>query len=429
MKKISQQRTMWQKLKENANVGGMIVEKFSPEMGELFKKLKELDAAARGTAVDARLGEYIKASKSSFKSKNILNTVDLLSQFHSQIYGVVKLFGQIDELVKNQHRLLVSKDEDLSKYLGLKNKFEQKKSSDLEIKVILIKTAGILSYLKDKFTESAWEKRYPKQTKKLKQELATLLSSSETLYLDLMKLFSDLADARASRKIEEYVDLTKGFGKKYQKYDQFFKKFYKENISQFLDLVSPAVSEQPPSAPTQAPASLLQDDLNKTVPSSVYLPVQSDKPSENNEDKPVEQSKPIVKDVELDLGEDKKVEKSKPQKDIAKIVKDIQLDAGNENKQLDKSKKEDASKKEPVKQEAKQPKEQPKEEASKTKVEAPPPSPSNDVLNVGDIVEDKRNSKMAVIVKVDNKSQKAMVEYSSGGSKSVVDFKSLKKLN
>ena len=244
-----------------------------------------------------------------------------------------------------------------------------------------------------------------------------------------MKLFSDLADARASRKIEEYVDLTKGFGKKYQKYDQFFKKFYKENISQFLDLVSPAVSEQPISASTQAPASLLQDDLNKTVPSSVYLPVQSDKPSENNEDKPVEQSKPIVKDVELDLGEDKKVEKSKPQKDIAKIVKDIQLDAGNENKQLDKSKKEDASKKEPVKQEAKQPKEQPKEEASKTKVEAPPPSPSNDVLNVGDIVEDKRNSKMAVIVKVDNKSQKAMVEYSSGGSKSVVDFKSLKKLN
>lgn len=247
MFKTSQKRSFLQKLKETTDIGGKIVERFSPEMKKVFEGLKEQDKIAREKAINHNLDLYLKQAKSSYNRRDFITTVYLLSDFHTRVGDVSNHFKEIDKLVQEQHKALIFKGKDFipgkdkeTIKQELKKKFESKSATDLKHTVNLIKTAGLLDYLKNKFTASAWEKRYPKQTKKLKEELSLLLDKSNDIYNHLMKLFHDLGWARANRKIEEYVELANDFMKQYQSYDNFFKKFYEQNVAGFLkDVVIP----------------------------------------------------------------------------------------------------------------------------------------------------------------------------------------------
>lgn len=278
MYKIAQRRSFLNKVRESVNFSGKIFESFSDRFQELMNQLRTSDNAAREIALgkgdtDGRnLKEIIKTARKCFNSSDYVGAAAELNIFHDNLIKIIANFKNVRDLAQVEHDKFLKETivNDNQKIQNLKNKFEvsspaSMKAASFTAQAEILKIAGLWDYFSRKnISLRFWEKTYPKQMAKLKTDTSSLLDKSNRLLEDLKETFSELAEHRAKRKIEAYVAQVDKFINKYSRYDADFKKYYSENVKDFLARITAADVEKIEKNPDVAPSQAIK--LNPATP-------------------------------------------------------------------------------------------------------------------------------------------------------------------
>lgn len=291
MQKVAQKRSLIDKLIEKTNIGGIATEKyFSPEFQQIMDQLRQVDDGIRAIVAGEQIGEasapsdpislkeLLKSVKSNLNRREYIKAVADLSRFHQKTAEIVKLISFLKVNVDKIHEkfLFQDLDEESKKHLS---SLMKRWSANLYFEKNLRKQANIADFLTNIGTErgralSAWEKRYPNKVKKLKDDTVSLLSLSERLLSIILSSLKDLARARAKRNPDNYITIANKIPVAYKNYDQAdngFKKYYENNIKEFLEKQEFASPKDNIVAPL--PASSPLPVLNKQKDDTTTLPI------------------------------------------------------------------------------------------------------------------------------------------------------------
>jgi len=295
MDKIAQRRSLLNKIKEKANIGGIAAEKFfNPEFERVMDKLREFDSNLRsialGQSVDggdpgndsSSLKDLLKEAESNFNRREYITAVALLGRFHQKMSELVNRINSLDMDVTKVHKDFLFKeldDEHKNILREMNKRFAMKRN-----KQSFIATAGIMDFLHNIGTTrgralAAWEKRYPKQVKKLKKDTQNLLNKSNNLLNTLLNDFDKLADYRAKRQVDDYMKLVFKFKSLFNNYHYTFNTYYVENVKSFLnndDYLDP---------PAQAPGLISTEETPKQSEiTKTLIPVKNNESQEEIND-------------------------------------------------------------------------------------------------------------------------------------------------
>lgn len=252
MQRTAQKRSLLNKLREMTNISGIAAEKtFNPEFQELMDNLRDktddpVRAIVSGQQIGmapapddaASLKDLLKSVKSNINRREYMRAVADLGRFHKKMYDVITILSSFKVNVDKIHEkfLFEGLDEESRRHLReLKSRVARVNNKNL------IKNANMLEDFFANFATkrgkalAAWEKRYPKQTSKLKYDTQNLLKSSERLLSITLSSLKEMATARATRNPDNYLRSADKIIKAYQSYDEVFKKYYSENIKGFLE--------------------------------------------------------------------------------------------------------------------------------------------------------------------------------------------------
>lgn len=249
MQKTAQKRSILNKLKEMSNVSGIAAEKFfNPEFERVMNSLRATDdkirAVATGKEIEGQdpgdsisLKELIKGAKSNLNRREYMTAIAFLGRFHKKLYEMSQSIDNLNTDVDQVHHDFLFKDldEDQRKHLSeMKSRFAVARGYKL------VSQAGIMDFLHNMSSErgralAAWEKRYPKQVSKLKKDIANLISKSESILSNTLSALKEMATARATRKVDDYVKSAAKLTSLYNSYDKVFRDNYEANVKGFLE--------------------------------------------------------------------------------------------------------------------------------------------------------------------------------------------------
>lgn len=248
MDKVAQKRNWLDKL--HLNPVGKIKEKFSPMFSDLMENLRLVDDEVRDVLTEGEpIKDLLKGVTSDFNRLEYITCASKLSHFHDRLDKAAKLLIKFKGSINNMHEdfLFQGLDEDTKNSLtGLKSKFEVKSSLDYE----MVKIAGISDWWHNTFNDRGillkqWQKQYPSEMKKLKNQTQHLISTSKQLWSILLSSLKYMNDARNSRKVDDYLKIADRFLSKYNSYNDQFKQYYVDNIKNFLE----KIQAKAPAAP------------------------------------------------------------------------------------------------------------------------------------------------------------------------------------
>lgn len=267
MQKTAQRRGILNKLREKTNLGGIAAEKFfTPEFSELMNQLREgtddpVRAILSGTQIgnasapdDAiSLKDLLKDTKSAINRREYMKAVANLGRFHKKLYDATKILSGFKANVDSIHEkfLFEGLDDDSKKHLtDLQGRINAKEASYNQ--KYFIKEANIMDFFANIGTErgralAAWEKRYPKQVGKLKNDTTSMLRRSESLMTNVLSTLKDMATARATRNVDKYLLGADKIVKLYAGYDVAFKEYYNANVKGFLEKQNIIKKDEPAS--------------------------------------------------------------------------------------------------------------------------------------------------------------------------------------
>jgi hypothetical protein len=265
MQKTAQKRSILNKLREMTNVSGQAAEKFfNPQFKAVMESLRAKDDQIRSLVAGAPIGDgdpgsdpvalkdLLKSAKSNLNRREYMVAVAELGRFHKRFSDINReldklkfdidavhhqfLFGTEDEPILN--------DEQKKHLHDLKSRFARTQRMEL------IKEAGIMDFFYNIGTRrgralSAWEKRYPKETARLKKDTTTMLVKSEAALSQILSTLKEMASARSVRNPEQYTKFAEKITKSYQSYDGSFKEYYNTNIKGWLDKVELVAPTEP----------------------------------------------------------------------------------------------------------------------------------------------------------------------------------------
>ena len=277
MNKLAQERSVFNKLREMANISGIAAEKyFDPELKSVMDKLREQDDIIRATASGKVIelaephGDYIslkallKQANSNFNRREYIKAVSDLSIFHEKVKFISdQVVGLEVELSSMTDKFLFENiaPEEVERLQRLQQEFVPASPSvgtataNFNYSRKFIKQAGFLDTLHNIFSERGrslafWEKSYPAQIRELKKDLRKLISSSEGYLSTILSSLKEMASARSVRNIDQYLKASKKIKDKYPNYRTAFNDFYNKHVVGFLQKVmGPAAAPSAPSAP------------------------------------------------------------------------------------------------------------------------------------------------------------------------------------
>jgi hypothetical protein len=309
MEKIGQRRGKWQRLKEDwspGGIGGKLVETFSPEFQELMDKLREVDDAVRSIVdpedKENNLKDLLKVAKANFNRREYMKSVAYLGKFHDQLELVDQELAKLQNSVDMKHYQFLFGDlepehlEYLTK--GLAPKFDKARKTPTGIltRASLDKEAGVVDWwhtLKGdrRGTLAAYEKRFPRYMKDLKNQTNLMINRSEGLLNFLLASLKVMNGLRNSRKLEEYIKVSKKLQEKFKSYNVSFIQFYNGYVKSFLDyqqsmqkddepedteiLTSPTI---PAAAPSKDSDSITPDKDLPTLSEPAPTPIPTSSP-------------------------------------------------------------------------------------------------------------------------------------------------------
>ena len=279
--KIAQRRSVLNKIREMTNVSGIAAENFfNPQFQEVMNNVRSVDAAIRAIATgqqiedadpdpsnmgDTRsLKDLLKSAKSNFNRREYMTAVAELGRFHKKFADIARQIAGLHNKVDEVHHqfLFQDLDEDHKKQLhDLKTRFAAEQFEQM------VKEANVMDFFYNIGTKRGralafYEKRYPKEVGRLKKDTANLLGKSESLLTNLLGSLKEMATARATRNVDNYMKAASRVSGAYASYDGLFKDYYNTNVKGFLE-----------KAPLPTAEKVDSKDLgNKEVPGTKEFP-------------------------------------------------------------------------------------------------------------------------------------------------------------
>ncbi len=282
MDKFAQERGILNKIREKINQP--IAEGFfKPELARIMNDLKVADDNIRSVLVGQKVGkpsadftpgrsikDLLKSAHSNFNRREYMSGVADLGEFHKRLFDATKLIDKLDLSVNKIHHNFLFQSLSPKQRENIKGLQEyMKAASDAANEPYFIKEAGIggiMDFFHNVGTRrgwalAAWEKKYPKVVKDLRDGGTRLVDAADTALANTLAHLKDMATARAIRQVDDYMDAAKKIKAEYAKFDggdKGFRAYYTNVITPYLkkqeEFEKEEAAKKPaPDAATPAP--------------------------------------------------------------------------------------------------------------------------------------------------------------------------------
>jgi hypothetical protein len=277
-------RGILNQFREAVNIPGSYLEKvFTPELDRVMVSLKELDDKIRSELTGTQIGnaeapeidksakELLKSARNNFNRREYMSGISDLGLFHKKMYDVtVEIDKFYVDINKIHHKFLFEGLDDKQKKKFDKFRQHMERKSELSSSEYFIKEAGIMDFYYNFLTTRglglrAWEKKYPKQTKALREGGARLISSAESMLSNVISSFKQMATARAIRRPDDYMDAANKIKIEFNKFDsgdKGFKAYYTNVVVPFIKIKDEVEAGQ--QVPTTTPTPTSAPPADKT---------------------------------------------------------------------------------------------------------------------------------------------------------------------
>lgn len=256
MDKLAQERGIFNKLREKANVTGRILESLNPEFHDMMEKLRLADEKIREHAVNSK--ELVRSAKSLVRRRDYLSAAVNLSAFHERArYIAAELERFIKGVDLKHYQFLLDQfdDEQKEQLFGYNPTAElnlDEGSADdipslMSVEAALKKQAGLSDWwfkITDPIADlahnvttqrgiamRALEKKFSISfLKKLKASSGVMVTRAEQFLSFLLRTFKKLAAALAKRNVDQYVSAAKEYINRFTRFHDVFQTYYKDNI-------------------------------------------------------------------------------------------------------------------------------------------------------------------------------------------------------
>lgn len=263
MDKIAQSRGILNKLREMTNVSGIAAEKFfNPQFESVMNGLRIADSNIRSIvsgkvleggdpgADTISMKQLLQEAKSNLNRREFMRAVAELGRFHKKLNEIRTELDNLGTTVDSVHHDFLFQDlgDDHKQELeSLRNRWAAERAEALRKEAGIGDTArGVKNEISDFFHNlvtdkgramAFYEKRYPRQVGKLKRDTSTLLARSNALLTQVLSLLKEMATARATRNVDNYVRAGEKLKRNFEGYDRTFQTYYNENVKGFLDKI------------------------------------------------------------------------------------------------------------------------------------------------------------------------------------------------
>ena len=295
-------RGIFNELREKVNMPGAYLEGFfKPELDRVMTALKSLDDRIRSELTGKKIGtaeaptiptsvkDLLKSARTNFNRREYISGVADLGVFHKKMQDVINDISKFFVDVNKIHHKFLFEGVEGEKIKKLREHMEKKQAQELRIE--LIKQAGIMDFFHNIGTKrgrglAAWEKKYPKETKAVREGGAKLLDSADALLANTISYLKEMATARATRRPDDYMDTANKIKADFDKFDsgdKGFKAYYNTAILPFMkindDIEKEKAAAQPASVVSPANPSDGKTELGNEPPAPPSPPGPSNPPS------------------------------------------------------------------------------------------------------------------------------------------------------
>ncbi len=172
----------------------------------------------------------------------------------------------------------------------------------------LVKEAGLMDFFHNTFSTrgrslAAWEKKYPKETKAIRDGGPRLVETAFTLLATTISALKEMATARAVRRPDDYINAAAKIKSEYAKFDsgpKGFRAYYKDAIAPFL-LIKDQIEKgkTPPAADGGGDGTT---NVAPVAPGAAPVPVQAPEVSIPIHEQPMEDNREIAVAPTVNIG-------------------------------------------------------------------------------------------------------------------------------
>lgn len=253
MDKFAQERGFFNKMREKMNMPGSYLDRFfKPELERIMGALRVVDDKIRaelsGKTIEGQAPEIEKSAKDlikdarrNFARREYMTGAADLGMFHKKMALIAAEINKWEVDVNRIHHRFLFQGTDEEKINKFREYMESKKAQEINR---LVKQAGVMDFFYNLVSPrgralAAWEKRYPKQTKELREGGPKMVDAAESLLNNTLSLLKEMATARAVRRPDDYMDAANKIVAEYNKFDagdKGFRAFYQKAILPFMQI-------------------------------------------------------------------------------------------------------------------------------------------------------------------------------------------------
>lgn len=261
MDKTAQERGWLNKIREFSNIPAeKATSFFAPEHERVMESLrevddqiraelsgKEIDGVTPATGITQSAKDLLKSARKNFLQNEFMTGISELGAFHQKMTQVVKHLDSFKIEVDKVHHQFLFQDMDEDKLNRLRSHMERK--AQLEQAAAMMKEAGMMDFfhkLHNALTPrgralSAWVKKYPKETKDLRERGMKLVDAAQALLNNTLVVLKQMATARATRRPDAYKDSSDKIRAEFSKFsdgEKGFTAYYNNVVKPFIDTKS-----------------------------------------------------------------------------------------------------------------------------------------------------------------------------------------------
>lgn len=242
------------RLRELANVPAeKLTGFFKPEHERVMNALRQLDDRVRAEITGTTIGEFspatgikqsakdlLKSARKNFARNEFMTGISELAAFHQKMFEIVKEINKFQIDVNKIHHKFLFEGMDEDKVNRMRAHMERK--ADLQMAELMTKEAGVMDFFHNLLSPrgralSAWVKKYPKETKELREGGAKLVEQGQALFDSTLAILKNMGTARATRRPDEYMDQANKLKAEFAKFDggdKGFTHYYHNVVMPFI---------------------------------------------------------------------------------------------------------------------------------------------------------------------------------------------------
>lgn len=247
-----------------STVSGKAAEKyFNPEFKKVMTSLRKVDNNIRSIVSGESIGtedlesgnpgkyqismkQLLKQIKSNLNRREYMVASADLGRFHAKLFEIANQIHSLDDKVNDLHNqfLFGTKDnpilseEQWEHLQDVKKRYAANRRKDILVKEAGLKDiADFFHNITDRRARAlaAWEKRYPKQTEKMKKDAYALHKEGEALLGQIIATMKELASLRSTRNPDKYMEKANQLARRFDPFDAKFKEYYQTSVKSFLE--------------------------------------------------------------------------------------------------------------------------------------------------------------------------------------------------